>query len=186
MNLFENIKQDLPNFPDEIIKNWLVPIAKNYKWTSEQKEWEGILFFKTIEFWQGKRWKKQNINLNEIVFSKETIDVRNGLYNTYVLNQDNSYSNLGNGRNRFLRASSYLLENGNFFDPIYLLFEQSQYSVVDGNHRFVAWHSAMQLLEELANIKEEDRQNKIKKIKKFFGIKLIVPISNKQEVWVAY
>ncbi|MCK5085019.1 MAG: hypothetical protein KAQ64_05190, partial [Candidatus Pacebacteria bacterium] len=119
MTLFEDIKKDLPNFPDEVVWEWLLPCANNYGWPPKRKKWEGILLFKAVKFWQVKKWEKQNIDLNRDIFSQETNDVFNGLYNTYILDQDNLYSNIENGKLRFKNALSYLLKNGIFPKPIY-------------------------------------------------------------------
>lgn len=185
MALFENIKKDLPNFPDKIIQNWLLPIANDYGWPPENQKWEGILLFKTVEFWQIKKWEKQYINLNKIIFSQDTNDILSGLYNVYIFDQDNSYSNIENGKLRFKNALSYLLENGNFPEPIYLLFNQNQYSIADGNHRFVAWYCASQLAKEIENAEKEQKWKITKTIQKKLKIKLTVYIPIEQEVWVA-
>ena len=186
MTLFEDIKKDLPNFPDEVVWEWLLPCANNYGWPPKRKKWEGILLFKAVKFWQVKKWEKQNIDLNRDIFSQETNDVFNGLYNTYILDQDNLYSNIENGKLRFENALSYLLKNGIFPKPIYLLFEQNQYSIADGNHRFVAWYCALQLAKEIENAGKEEKHKKIEIIQKKLKIKPIAHIPNKQEVWVAY
>lgn len=185
MTLLEDIKKDLPNFSDEIIQNWLLPIADNYGWPPKNKEWESILLFKTVGFWQAKKWKKQNIDLNKITFSQDTIDISNGLYEAHMLGQDNLFSKIKNGQARVIRVLLYLIKNGKFPKPICLLCEQNQYSVLDGNHRFVAWRIALQLAEAIPNLEKKKGYDKIKKIQEKLGIESIAHILTEQEVWVA-
>jgi len=186
MTLLKDVKNDLSNFPDEIIQNWLLPIADNYGWPPKNKEWESILLFKTVRFWQTKEWKKQNIDLNKIIFSQDTIDISNGLYEAHMLGQDNWFSKIKNGQVRVIKALLYLIKNGTFPEPICLLCERNQYSVLDGNHRFVAWRIALQLAEEIPNLEKKEGCDKIIKIKETLKIRSTIHISTEQEVWVAY
>ena len=187
MTLFEDIKQDLSNFPDEVIEDWLLPFANDIKWPPKHQRWEGILFGRTVEFWQVKKWKKQDIDLSEIIFSQNTIEIFNGLYEAYILGQDNLYiREIKNGQLRFQKALLYLLKNGKFPKPIYLLSEQNQYSIVDGNHRFIAWHTALKMAEEIAIARKKEEHEQIKKFQERWKIKSIAHVSAKQEVWIAY
>ena len=185
MTLFEDIQKDLPHFPDEVIKDWLLLFANNYGWPPKNKKWESILFLKTVEFWKKIEWKKQKIDLSEIDFSQETTGILEDMKNAHIFNQSNAYTdtiNLENGQRRYLRACKYIIQNGKFPKPICLLFEDCQYSIVDGNHRFFAWYYVLQI----TNTEKEEELEKLKKLQEKWKIESIAHISNKQEVWVAY
>jgi len=185
MTLLKNIKKDLPNFPDEVIQDWLLPPANDIKWPPKHQRWEGILFGRAVEFWRAKKWEKRNIDLSKIIFSQDTKKISDELYKAYILGQNNLYMReIKNGKLRCKDALSYLLENGKFPKPIHLLFEQNQYSIVDGNHRFVAWRAALKIAREIANAEKEEEYEKIKKFQEKLGIESIAHVLTEQEVWV--
>ena len=44
VTMFEQIKEDLPNFPDEVIVDWLLPFAMTDGWPPRRmSRWENLL-----------------------------------------------------------------------------------------------------------------------------------------------
>lgn len=188
--LVKKIEIDLPNFPREVIRDWLLPYAKDIGWPPTHERWSGILFDKTIEFWRCAKWKKQNLELGKIAFSSTTVKIFKSLHDEYVKGEININSlNIENGKKRYNQALIYFIRHGKFPRPICLLLEKDEYSIVDGNHRFTAWFFASQLEIEIEKIKSREDQSQLEKFKKLLSekckIELISSIPPKQEAWVA-
>jgi hypothetical protein len=188
MENFDKIKESLPNFPDDVIKEWLLPYADEIGWPPIHDRWNGILYGKSLSFWQSTSWSLLDIDLNQTIFSSEWIKAYEGLYGAYVRNEDNEYSRgISGGKERYLRSLKYLLASGTFPIPICLLEEHGEYSVVDGNHRFVAWHVSCRMAREIL-IADKKYPNEAKKIRasllEKWSIENISEPQNIHKVWV--
>jgi hypothetical protein len=184
------IKKDFPNFPNEIINDWLLPYAKNIGWPPTNKRWENIFFGKSLQFWQSITWEQQNLNLSKIIFSSKTIEIFEDLKDAYFNNIENIYSRSNpSGKSRYQNALKYIIQQGQFPKPICVLLENDQYSIVDGNHRFIAWWVSCQLINEMNSKKNTGSQNEIiDKFKKLLAEKMqvrsIAPIFINHKIWV--
>jgi len=192
MEIQNKIKRDLPNFPAEIIEDWLLPRAKDLGWPPTHQNWQGILFTKDIEFWSSVSWLQEDKNLLEMSWSKTTLNIINDLQSAYALDEKNIYHSLlgMSGKTRYLSALKYLFEHGSFPKPICLLKEGGNgYSVVDGHHRFVAWKVSYTLINTLNKIQStvfEDKANSFREtLQRKWGIDSIKPFSPIQRVWIA-
>ncbi len=72
MEYLKKVKEDLSNFPDEVINEWLLPYAQSIGWPPTHERWRGIFFSKPLEFWQATTWQKQNLNLATAPYSAVT------------------------------------------------------------------------------------------------------------------
>lgn len=75
IKMFDIIKGDLKNFPDEIVRDWLEPFAKNIGWPpvmAFRSRWKGILRSLPLDVWQGVRWSKERIDLSKISLSSDS------------------------------------------------------------------------------------------------------------------
>lgn len=192
--MFEIIKKDLPNFPDEIIRDWIAPYYEKHGWPP-QGNWNGVLFMEPYEFWQKVEWKKESLDLTKILYSEEWTEVFKDMYSGYMKKPEETFfgRTMGqNGVNRWLNAARHLLETGIFPKPICLLCKDGKYSVVDGNHRFVAWQFLLGINHELRNLPPEEKAEQLKGLARKFSDKWgsgtgeISELSKVQEVWVAY
>ncbi len=193
INKFEHIKKDLPNFPDDIIKDWIEPYYEKHGWPPVEN-WNGVLFTENFEFWQKVEWRKEFLDLSTIPYSEEWSKVFKEMFDGYTKKPEETYFGMTmgeSGRNRWLNAARYLLETGMFPKPICLLLKEGKYAVVDGNHRFVAWHFLMRVNQELRNLPLEEREVQLKGLAKKFLEKWgsdtgeIAELSKIQEVWIA-
>lgn len=192
---FEIIKKDLPNFPDEVIRDWVEPYYEKHGWPPKDT-WNGVLFNENFEFWKEVEWKKESLDLTGIKYSNEWLKVFNDLYNAYTQKNINDTffgRELGEkGKTRWLSALLYILETGFFPKPICLLFKNNEFSVVDGNHRFLAWRTLLQLDYELGKLPVEDKFSKLRDLKSGYSKgwgsvnDKVSEVSKTQEVWVAY
>lgn len=184
--MFEQIKKDLPNFPDEIIKGWLEPYAKEIGWPPTHYRWHGIFFGKTLEFWKTVSWDKQLLNITEAPMSKDTNEGLYGMREAFVIGKENIYSrNIEHGKERHDRALRHLVEHGRFPKPICLLKEQGVYSVVDGNHRILAWKTHWDIMTILPKAPAEHREKLLDTFRRKWKVDKLADFSPEQEVWIA-
>jgi hypothetical protein len=138
--MFKQIKQNLPNFPDEIIIDWLLPRAEDLGWPPSGMRWDAILLNKDLNFWRSVFWKQVDVNLTEINLEKITQKCIDGYREAYEENKKNIFSTgISDGRSRYICCLEYLLEHGKFPKPICLLQGDGEYLIADGHHRFAAW-----------------------------------------------
>ncbi len=192
---FEIIKKDLPNFPDEVIKDWIEPYYEKHGWPPKDT-WNGVLFNENFEFWKEVEWKKETLDLTSIKFSNEWIEVFSSMCFAYTRkNIDDTFfgRQLGEkGRTRWLSPLFYILETGFFPKPICLLCKNNEFSVVDGNHRFMAWQSLAKINDELGKLSPEDKLKTLKDLKISYSKgdasvnDKVSEFSKTQEVLVAY
>ena len=192
--LMTEIEKELPNFPREIIEQWLLPFAEDYGWPPNEEwreKWQKTLTL-SLEEWRNMNWKLETWDMTNFPLSFQGQACLTGMQKCYWLGEENTYTKLkteGNGLNRHLRALQYILEHGEFPFPIVaredfdfaFLHGLGGFRLMDGNHRLLAWHTAAKLHQELAELPDE----RIEQCKKELKISNIVPLSVRQEVWIA-
>lgn len=190
MSLFEKIKQDLVNFPDEVIKEWILPYANMVGWPPINERWKGIFHGKTLEFWKNTKWEKQLLDLTAIPFSALDAHAFNQMRKAYVFRDINNIYNYGEPR--FKKAFQYILCSGRLPGIVSLLYENNEYSVVDGANRFVAWLTSKDAITAISTAEKSDNEelkNRIihirQNMEKNYNVSSIAPFSSIQEVWVA-
>ncbi|ESX54720.1 hypothetical protein X760_27750 [Mesorhizobium sp. LSHC422A00] len=61
------IKDSLPEWPDDVIEQWLLPFAKDLGWPPPvplgEHRWHYILAKKPLSWWQGLKWELRDIDL---------------------------------------------------------------------------------------------------------------------------
>ena len=165
--MFYKIKKDLPNFPDEVIKEWLEPLAVGRGWSPEESNWYAIMNYKSLDFWKKLLWQKKKVNISEIQLNEDSKLIIGSMYEAICKKKENNYSKvMGNkGKEKYLKITDYLNNNGGVWSkPIILLEDNGSYFIADGNHRYFAW---------IFN------QNSYNFLEEGFLF------SNKQEVWIA-
>ena len=128
--MLEQIKKDLPNFPEEVITLWLLPYAEKLGWPpSEHERWNNILADKLLSVWQKTVWEKRTVDLSEIPRSRRCNEKVRGMFEAFVLGRENDYSRgLGEeGKNKFISLLKLILETGVFPEPPILYEDGQQY-----------------------------------------------------------
>ena len=92
--VFQKIKTDLPNFPEEVIKDWIEPFAKKYGWPPSGADWQGVLFGKSFEFWKTVTWEKKNLDLTKLTYSSDTLHINDQTKKAYVMKEKNFFSTM--------------------------------------------------------------------------------------------
>lgn len=184
--MFEKIKKDLPNFPDEVIKDWLEPFAISDGWPPTEPRWKNLLG-RPVEEWMEVSWKHTEVNLKTLAFSRESHDAIDGLHQAYNLSKINTFSSLLGeaGKQRYMNAFYYLIEHGIFPKPIVILKQGSFHHIVDGNHRFLAWTSALKFEQEIKEVPEDEMKEFKSKLQDKLGIQKFSPVAKRQPIWLA-
>jgi hypothetical protein len=152
MITLQDIKLDFPDWPDDVIEQWLLKFANQPEmgWPPpdpmEDHRW-GLLLTHPIAWWRNVTWKLENRDCD---FDQLSIDARqtmNKMYEALVDGVDNGYGG-DNSPARFQRQLRILAITGKFEKPPVLFPIASGLSPLDGNHRLFAHHIARQMSDE--------------------------------------
>jgi hypothetical protein len=165
----DQIKADLPDWPDDVIEQWLLKLANRGPDTGwpppnplGNHAWKHIIT-NPLPWWNNVSWKlevtdcdieKLSTDTSQIVL-KINIALTKGLKN--VWGDDDT-------RLRFNSALQYVLKHGAFPKPLVAMKVPSGLSVLDGNHRiaahFFSQNAPESLLEKLG-VKRPPREQEI-------------------------
>lgn len=135
-SIFNKIAIDLPNFPEEIIQNWLLPIAKKNGWPPTEETMGGILKFQSIDYWKNIIWEKQSLKFSEIIFSPGY----QKMIEEMIYNYENGKKSLPDSTERIDYFIDIIKKNEPL-KPITLIFTKNGLDIADGNHRITACKS---------------------------------------------
>lgn len=180
--MFDEIRRDLPNIPEEAVQLWIEPLAQKNGWPVLDG-WDMRITGEPFSFWNDATWEKTRLDLTQIEFSRGHNNMVRGLHDAYISGVQNDYwMLLGNdGKTRFQRAFHFVVENQVFPQPpILLLNEIGQYEALDGNHRFLAYVLAFRVHEQFLTSSEVEQAAFLSTLNR----QNFEPPQNTQEVWV--
>jgi hypothetical protein len=191
-DLREKIKKDLPNFPEEIIEDWILPFAKDLDWppnvAEEQDRWHDILGRTPVLEWRKATWEFKQIELSKKILSPWGVKSFEEMKRAYLNKEENAYSGLRNsdGLRRFRSALVYVLEHGELPKPIFirLVKDNDGYEIVDGNHRFLALEVSRGIFNELRGVDHDTAQGHRAWLTQTYKISSLVEPHPIQSVWV--
>jgi len=142
------IKDTLPNFPDEVIKEWLLPFAESEGWPPQLgsdgiplKRWRYLLGLRPFGFFQRLNWKKEHkhISIHEIAEKSQPALVQ--IFEAAIFGRQNMMSSsISNLKERFESVVRYIESCGSMPNAPVLLSENDKYYIFDGNHRLSAYY----------------------------------------------
>ena len=133
--MFDQIKSDLPNFPDQVVETWLLPLADTgYGWPPIQT----ALLRKSLDYWKKTKW-----NLGEFSFEFTEMDSGsqisiNGLIEANFLGKLNAFSNIIDSQDRLKYMCKYILNHGTFPVPVIVKKKNGYLYTINGNPRIAA------------------------------------------------
>lgn len=181
--LFGLIKTDLPNFPDDVITDWLLPYAERMGWPPTGSRWAAILP-NGIGFWKNVKWEQKKITI-DVPLTVPAASAIMGMHASYNLKQDNAYAQIDNGNERYMSAVKHFAETGKLPKPIVLLKQPGGlHDIMDGSHRYLAWNATVKLHKELQQVDDERRRAFLDKIKTGWGITNVAALQPTQDAWI--
>jgi hypothetical protein len=141
-----DIKEDLPEWPDDVIHQWLLYFANepDCGWPPpeplEGHRWAGILGGRSLSWWKKVSWKKETVTCDTVKLSNKTRDIVQGMIAEIGAGTADAVT-----RRRFDQSFHFILNNAAFPKPILAMKVPSGLEVVDGNHRMSAF-CALQIM----------------------------------------
>jgi hypothetical protein len=136
-----DIKKDIPNFPDEVIAMWLLPLANQPTtgWPPPNpfgsSRWKWILGEKDLEWWKKVDWKLEETDCSFSKLARGTQNTIQKMLAAHIDGEDNAY---GEDPEKFFRQLKHILKQGKFSKPIAVIPVKSGLSVIDGNNRIAS------------------------------------------------
>lgn len=144
MVTMQDIKADLPGWPDDMIDQWLLYHANSPKtgWPPPEpfgsSRW-GLLLNRPLSWWKGVYWTEAQSPLTLDALCKEDRITQAEMAGAYFGGKHNSYSQIESGPHRVFSALDYLRESGSLPRPIVVLETAGGgLTAVDGSHRLCA------------------------------------------------
>jgi hypothetical protein len=147
MATLEALKKSLPNFPDEVLRDWLLPYAMTEGWPPSdtlealpERRWRYLLRNQPLGYWRSISWQqvKRHISIYDLSAVYQDIMVQMTL--GAVTGQRNLYStSIPDLKQRFYRIVEHIGAHGVLPKTPALLEEDGALSVLDGNHRMAAY-----------------------------------------------
>ncbi len=138
------IQDTLPNFPDDIIDQWILPFVDTDGWppTDEQGKlrngWRFILG-KDMAYWRSIKWELKESELLSEHLGRMSKSQINDIFQVAVLGASNHMSQIYDLKARFDQVVTYISVNGTYPRPPILVVMDAQYEIMDGNHRVSAY-----------------------------------------------
>jgi hypothetical protein len=141
------LQADLPNFPREILEDWLLVYANSEGWPPKvgidgvpSGRWRYLLKLRPLPYWQSLKWERVERHVSPQALHPATQDVVVQMIQAAVLGKAGLYSSsIPDLVPRFNRIVDYLSVHGVLPRPPALLVEDGKLTCLDGNHRMSAY-----------------------------------------------
>jgi len=140
------IKNDLPAWPDEVIKEWLLYLANrdDTGWPPPDPlghhSWTYILGHRPLPWWREVTWKLEKTDCSFAKLAQSTQAIV-----TKMLAETTSGKADAGTKRRFDRAFNHILNNAAFEKPLIAIRTAGGLSILDGNHRIAAFCSLQKM-----------------------------------------
>jgi hypothetical protein len=144
MSIIEQVEEDLPNFPQDIIEQWMGYYAQSEGWPPAdppEGRWGDLLGNRGLSYWQGVEWHLETLSPEVIQLTPDCEDLIEQIKAAHAERAQNAYSEFmgEEARNRFHNIIWYLRNEGSLPCPPILLNHDGAYEILDGNHRVAAY-----------------------------------------------
>lgn len=147
MSSISVLKSSLPNFPCEVLEEWLLPYATSEGWPPADTDdsalrgrWRYLLKNMPLEFWKSLTWNKVQRHISIQDLSNSCQEVMVSMVLAAIENHNNIYSaSIPDLKERFHRIVAHIRATGNLPCPPVLICEGDGLGIVDGNHRMAAY-----------------------------------------------
>jgi hypothetical protein len=150
-----DIKADLPQWPDDVIDQWLRKLANrgpDTGWPPPEpwgnSSWKYILGRRPLSWWQNVTWNLEQREVNFGALSQGTKRIVNNMIDGHINGHANLYS--ADSDVRFRSALGHIAKNGVLPRPLVAMQLKDGISVIDGNHRVAALCACQAGVDEIA------------------------------------
>jgi hypothetical protein len=159
------IKKALPDWPDDVINQWLHYFANepDCGWPPPDPlgnhRWKGLLGAKPLSWWKKVSWDKQKLKCDlPSLTAKARADVRE------IITQMNMGTADESTKRRIARAWTYIKDNGVFPRSLVTIKKSDGVSLIDGTHRMAAFEMVQSLTDAQfaqLNLKRPTREQEV-------------------------
>jgi hypothetical protein len=159
------IKSDLPDWPDDVIEQWLHYFANepDCGWPPPEPlgnhRWRGLLGGKPLSWWKQVSWKRQKIKCD---VPSLTVKARSDVGE--IVAQMNAGTANDSTKKRVARSFLYIKDNGEFPHPLITIRKSDGVSLIDGTHRMAAFELVQALTDAqfvAGNLKRPSREQAV-------------------------
>jgi hypothetical protein len=150
------IKTDLPDWPDDVIDQWLLKLANrgpDTGWPPPEDlnghAWRYILGCRSLAWWKNVTWTLEELDFDYAALSLGTKRIVNAMIDGHINDKPNLYSSMPDSMTRFQAVGRYIAKHGVFPKPPVAIRLVDGLSVLDGNHRVAAFCACRGAAEEI-------------------------------------
>ena len=143
-----DLKATLPNFPDDVLTDWLLPYARSEGWPPyagqnnlpQGPRWPYLLGKRSLDYWLSVNWSLHHGRVEPHELDPKTQETVAQMIFAAAKGEHNLYSaSIPDLKERFDRILSHLTSTGHLPGVPTLLKEEGGFRVMDGNHRMAAY-----------------------------------------------
>jgi len=144
MGTLEQVAADLPNFPEDVISQWIGYYAETEGWPPPEPldgRWKDLLANRNLDYWRSLSWKLESFYPPSLELIENSSSLIQQIIGFHAKGESNNYSAyMGEeAKTRFHNLLYYLRVHGNLPCPAILIDHNNKYEVMDGNHRIAAY-----------------------------------------------
>lgn len=146
--LLQTLRRDLPQFPEEVLNEWIAPCARGNGWPPIGSVWVNVLLGLPIYAWAAMTWTEEDRPLDWGDLSSDSVRIVRRLYDAHF-NRDPAAAALvpQGGFARVMSAMAYLQEHGVM--PGHIAVAEGpdgRLALADGYHRATAYFTYRNIL----------------------------------------
>ncbi|WP_162925871.1 hypothetical protein [Isoalcanivorax indicus] len=144
MSIIKQVSKDLPNFPDDVINQWIGYYAESEGWPPPaplEGRWKGLLANRDLEYWSSLRWSKEALYPPSLVLTPNCNRLIQEMIGFHEAGVPCPYSEFmgEEAKLKLAKLLQYLRESGNLPCSPILIEKRGEHEIIDGNHRVVAY-----------------------------------------------
>jgi hypothetical protein len=147
MTLEDRIRETLPNWPDQVRREFLLPYAEDRGWPpslaadgTPNDEWRGLFNNRSLQRLQGLSWDLEQIQPVPDVFCMEGVKRLTLMLHGYAITPGNYFTEqLQKGQGSFEFHVSHIRQAGTPISPPAGIMEPDGLDLIDGWHRTAAY-----------------------------------------------
>lgn len=135
-----DIKKDLPDWPDDVVDQWLLYFANqpNCGWPPSDPlgnhRWSGVLGARPLSWWKKVSWTKETVNCSLTSLSHKSTAIVKELSAAFIKKTADPVT-----ARRIKHAYHYIMDNAVFPKPVITMKVSTGLQVLDGSHRMAAF-----------------------------------------------